>query len=183
MPDPHDVDDLLRALRAPEPPLEPPPLPRPWRWTFPAAFVGVAVAAAAVSLVWLRPSSAPVGPLIPRGGGGSEPLAVDLKLAVESAGSATHLEPGARVGLGQRVFFRVGAQEPTEVRLWVEGPSGREDIARLHTGPTPVDVTAGAGHVAWWAEKPGTYVFHATSDPEGLCVPASCASVQVLLSP
>jgi hypothetical protein len=179
------VDELIRALVAPEPPPEPPMLNAGSRWPRRGIFAGAAMVAlaAGVLLVLRQPSTGTSG-MVARGKASeAPPPAVDLQIAAQkeaSAGGGTvRLADGDFLSLGQPVYFRVSTERSTTVWVWVEGPSGSEPVASVEVGPEPRDIQTPAGHVVWSADRAGSHTIRASSRGAGVCEPGSCTSVNV----
>ena len=147
-----DLDEMLRGLHAPAPPVRA-PRPRPvWR-------VGVLALAAVLLLSLGIGLSREDSGLLLRGAPPIAAPSLDLRMAVERGGSALRVSEGGTYRVGERVFFRVSAQLPTDALLFVEGPSGRERITRLQAGPQAEDVSSDHGLMAYTFDQPGHYVF------------------------
>lgn len=109
------------------------------------------------------------------GGSSVHPLGeADLRIAVERNGHAHRLAQGERLRLGDRLFFRVSASRAGALRVWVDGPAGREPIAWVAVGPAPEDLQLGNRLVAYELSHPGTYVFHASLAKGSHCEPPAC---------
>jgi hypothetical protein len=170
-----DVDELLRALDSPEPEGEAPawPAPRRARWPLPALSALSALSAlAAALLVWWWSSPAPTLRGLP-----DDAVELELRMVVERGGVAVRLPRRLPLQTGERVLFRVQADRPTQASLWVEGPSGREDIASPEVGTAPRDVGDDRGLVGYRFDGPGRYVFH-LEPQDGSCA-GSCPALEV----
>jgi len=176
------IDDLIRSLEAPEPPLFPPPLPRPGRSGRPWLFAGLALAAVAAGVL-LVVQPADDGPaLVPRGAAGGATPVVDLRLVVDGPAGTRRLAQGDTLRVGERIFFRVGADPPSVVRIRVESATSAVAVGETLAGDPPADLRSDAGLVAWEAEAEGAYtVVAATGD--GSCAPPSCVSLTVRVLP
>lgn len=182
------VDDLIRALRAPEPPLQPPRIhtdrhrqARLWV----AGGLGSALVAASIGLLCLRqdPDSDRVK-LIPRGIQENSPASqVELQLLTEQDGEVQRLAIDEHLSQGQPVFFRLSAEPAGRVWIWADGPDGRELIGETLAGPEPEMLMSSAGHVAWSAASAGTYRIQASSLETGVCKGSTCSFADLLIQP
>jgi hypothetical protein len=189
-----DVDALLASLRTPpaprpapaweaaatqrsEQPGTDPEHHRPWARR---AGIGAGLALAAAVLISLtgRPSDEPGFR------GGATPVStveVDLRLVVHDGASTQRLGSHETIERGTQVFFRVGSTPAAELRVWVDGPSGREEITVLTAEPTPVDLHSAHGLLAYVPTAPGHYHFVASTNPGGPCQAPGCASVELVV--
>ncbi len=166
-----DIDALLRRLQGPPPPPRAPRIPGrsfPWRPVL-AMAAGVAVAIGGISLL-------PEPEVLTRGGEDTAPAGVflDLRMVVERNGQAYRVSRHAPCRVGERLFFRIAADRQVPVVLLVEGPGGREEVARAVASPSATDVRSGSGLAAYVFDRPGTYTFVLTTDPSRACTPGNC---------
>jgi hypothetical protein len=137
----------------------------------------LALAAAAVIAVTIRPDDPEVGLRGTYTPPPEQATGVQLRLALDQGGSLSQLSRGQAVGVGDRVFFRVSTESAAPVTVWMEGPSGVEVISRFSTsGPGAVDVPSGDGLQTWRFDQPGSYRFSASTEGAGVCRPATCSS-------
>jgi hypothetical protein len=163
-----EVDRLISLLQGPVAPISPPDVRgierrRRWRWAIGAT---VPLLAAAAALLWL---GGPGTGQTQRGTG--DPPQVELRLVMSDGHQARRLHRET----GERAYFRVAASEPAEVSLWVEGPRGRERIARVQADVEPQELRQGAGYLVYEFDTPGHYVFSASVGER--CAPPSCDQV------
>ena len=152
--------------------MERPPSPTPTTAPIPATrrgqLVGVAVVAfglgAGVGTRIARTESAEVpaedgGKMTARGLMGDGVDEVSLYLSAKRADRIWRLANKEDVRLGDLVFFRVGSVSDRPVMLWVDGPSGRQDISQIEASPMLVDVTQDDELLAWSFDTPGIHRF------------------------
>jgi len=119
-----------------------------------------------------------------RGSEGSAPLEVDFYLSVkegapEERGTARRFVPGEHLAVGQRVFFSVAASQAAILRLWVDGPGGREPIRTVEAGTELQNVGVGEQLDAYQFDGVGEYAFVASAQEGEGCEPPSCVTVRV----
>lgn len=157
--DDESLDAMIRGLELPPPPARA-PRPTPQRWGLPVALAlaaAVLLAVGAASLgdrdhARLRGTPTEAAPVL------------DLRMAVERASTTMRVTDGGRYHLGERVFFRVSANQSTSAVLWVEGPDGRQIIERLQVGPKVEDVGDAHGLVSYVFDRAGRYTFGLSSE-------------------
>lgn len=182
--DPTDpIDELVRQLGVREAPRAPPQLdwvPRRRR-LWPAI---LAIAAAALLTVgaqqWAR-APEPAEPGEPTEGARgllrSHNSAVALYLSARRDERVWRLADQEQLRVGDEVYFRLSASRPAEVRLWVDGPEGRSEIAKINVDTQLRDARIGDDLYGWSFDRPGFYSFCA-APTDGLS-PQDCTLVQV----
>lgn len=108
---------------------------------------------------------------------------LDLRMVVERGGQAVRVHEDAAYLVGERVFFRIAASEPTEVGLWVHAPDGVQEIARTMAGPQAQDLGSGESLVAWEFDRPGQYRFVLVQGEPAVCTPARCPGITLEVGP
>ena len=120
-------------------------------------------AAAALVVLSVRPDPPDVG----MRGGAHQDATVRLELDRVHGKQSQRIADGDSVLTGDLIYFRVSATPPTEVRITVEGPAGREDVALHPARPEGGSVQGASGHVAYAVDAPGTYTFRASPESGG----------------
>ena len=174
----HEIDAWVDSLKGPAAPEHPPDVRR-WartqrrRWIV-GSTVGLALAAAL--LLVLRQGPADTGL---RGISGSSPP-VHLRVAIEGAGGAERVRHGGTYEVGQIAWFRVEADQPAPVAVWVEGPEGRQILTQgIRTDAAGRDLSSGEGFVVYEMAEAGRYTFFASAEGLGACADDSCDRVSV----
>jgi hypothetical protein len=176
-----DIDELIRALDTTPAPEQAPPWPAdPEPWWRASWVLGPALALGTVFLVAIYANSQQASdvdgrPALHPRGQDLDPVVV-LKLAIEREGIALVAAPGGVYQQGDRVFFRVSRAQPGEVQLWVDGPSGRQEIAEIPATAAEQQVSA-----AYEFDGPGTYVFRAATDAGVPCQAPGCAEERLVV--
>lgn len=160
-----DVDDWIRDLQGPATTARPPAWPRRHR----GIVLALAVACALIVGFWQS------GRPLTRGATG-DPM-VELRLVVERGGVAVRLPSDGVLHVGERVYFRVAASRPTRAVVWVEGPTGREDLATMDADARPRDLSDGSGLIAYEFDGAGRYLFRTSTD--GSCQGCPTVAVEV----
>lgn len=175
-----EVDRWISELEGP-PPLSRMPEIEPETRRVP--FLVGALALAAVAGFALLPVAGPSA--VPALRGVSDPgvPSVDLRLAVEGAGGPERVRHGGQYSVGQRVLFRVSSAQPATVWVWVERDAEVVPVAEVAGRPEPVDVQAPGGLRSYTFDSPGAHVFKASSEGLGTCLPESCVTVSVEVTP
>jgi hypothetical protein len=152
-----EVEDVLRALKGPEAPRQPPRLSdrRPW---------AAGMLAAAILLGLLV-----AGREAPRLRGGPSEAELDLRVTVERGGVAMRTSLEVPLHVGERVFFRVASSEPATAYVWVDTPSGRVEIASVSVDGGSRDVGSAGGLTAYRIDEPGRYAFRVSTEGPGIC--------------
>jgi hypothetical protein len=99
---------------------------------------------------------------------------VALRVVVDSGGRAERVRRTQIYPLGQQVFFGVRADPVASVSLWVDGPSGREVVARVDAGPDLTTLPT-----AYLLDQSGIWTFTLSAAAVGVCPPDSCDTVTI----
>ncbi len=185
----HDEYARIAALEGPPAPHNPPPL----LWDDPPA---AAVAEAAEQILgsgrgglWrtaglgLAATAAAVGVLLQPVAGGSttrgwvaHPDApVFMQVAIDHRGDLRRYLAGTQVPIGDVAWFRVTASDA--VTVWVDGPVGREVLARSAAAQGLLE--SPGGYVTYRFEIPGSYLFSTSTVGLATCTPGWCDRVLV----
>ena len=108
---------------------------------------------------------------------------VHLTLFAEHEGEAVELPEGVQLTVGDTVMFELSADQPADVRVWVEVPG----MLPQDLGTFPATADAGLlstddGLLAWALGNEGTAIFKASSAPSG-CPDGACDSFVVSVVP
>jgi hypothetical protein len=164
-----ELDALIRDLRGAPPPREAPRLPGP------APRLALVLAALALVGVGVYAMTGH-GPYSGTRGGTGTPT-VDLRMVVERDGRTQRVTREGLCHLGESVYFRVASHPAGEVVLWVEGPAGKEPIARIPASPEPSDLETPTGMVSYEFERPGAHTFVLAPAGEEDCPGATCSKL------
>lgn len=103
---------------------------------------------------------------------------VDLRMAVDRGDDlALRVSAGGGYHVGDKVFFRLSVTPSADVRVWVDGPTGRTRIAEVRADAAPADIRSDQGLVAWQFDGPGRYTFTAGAVGDEAC--RGCAHLEV----
>jgi hypothetical protein len=106
---------------------------------------------------------------------------IDLRLAVKRGEELQRLHSGGTYAVGDRLYFRLSSPQVRWITLWIDGPEGRVVLGHHEAGPTPSDLRAGEGVLAWSLDRPGTYTVRASAGGMGSCAPESCIERTVVV--
>ena len=154
-----------------------PVVSQPWaqatRWT---GAGGLLMVAAAVML-WM---AAPTQPNVLLRGAAADPTVhFDLYVVPAGGDASERLEQSRVYDAGDTVYFRVSADSPSQVRVWVDGPEGFETLATQPVNSQPQNL-GGESQAVWYQfERPGRYIFSASTSGDERCDAPSCAQTQV----
>jgi hypothetical protein len=168
-----DLDQLIRDLRGAPPPRQAPQVTKSRRWA-PVALAATALLAVGAGAAWMLADGPYVGL---RGAEGTTDL--DLRMVVERGGRTLRVSRDGTCNIGEQVFFRVAANPRTELTLWVEGPLGKEEIARTFASPEPTDLESGHGMVSFEFERPGWHTFVLAPAGEEDCTVTVCQELSL----
>ncbi|MFH1462938.1 MAG: hypothetical protein ABIO70_00925 [Pseudomonadota bacterium] len=164
-----ELDDLIRDLKGAA------PLPRAPE--LPARTPRLTIALAALVLVgagiWVVSERGPYS----RERGGTATPEVDLRMVVERDGRSLRVSRDGPCHVGESVYFRVASSPAGEVVLWVEGPIGKEPIARKPASPVPADLQTPTGMVSYEFERPGAHTFVLAPAGKEDCPAAVCSTL------
>jgi hypothetical protein len=152
----------------------------PWAM---GSMVAMAAAAMWVVGVGLPVEDAQIGL---RGAQSAAPVHLDLFVVPDGGTESERFVQTQSYHLGDTVFFRVSADQPSDVSVWVDGPEGFGELGAQPVGAKPVNLGE-KGQATWYRfEGQGRYVFMASSAPpraDGVCDAPGCVSREVEVLP
>jgi hypothetical protein len=147
------------------------------------SMVAMAAAAMWVVGVGLPVEDAQIGL---RGAQSAAPVHLDLFVVPDGGTESERFVQTQSYHLGDTVFFRVSADQPSDVSVWVDGPEGFGELGAQPVGAKPVNLGE-KGQATWYRfEGQGRYVFMASSAPpraDGVCDAPGCVSREVEVLP
>jgi len=174
---------LLDRLTAPEAPATAPSwdeeraaVPharRRWPW-----LLAPVLAVAAGALLLVNPPEQDPAPGL-RGHGDQAWVEVDLRLVAIQDGQARRAISGDTLQVGDQVLLRVGATPASELTLWVDTPTGTEQLATMQAGTEPTEVEVGDQLLAWSFDRPGAHAIYASAHGPGSCPQSACARIEL----
>jgi hypothetical protein len=164
-----ELDIMIRDLKGAPPPREAPRLPGSAPRLV-LAFAALALVGVGVYAMTERGSYSGT-----RGGTGTP--GVDLRMVVARDGRTQRVTRGGLCHVGESVYFRVASHPAGGVVLWVEGPAGKESIARSPASPEPSDLETPTGMVSYEFDRPGAHTFVLAPAGEEDCGGTTCSKL------